>query len=170
MLRYLLSQTPLNRCALRVVAPMFILGNLLTGSAGGADIQVRDLEDINLGTVPPTVGNIRGSATFCVAMRPRGRYSLLGTGDGPGGRFAITETGTGVHRINYNVRVSDRGNRRGQRLRAGIPLRGLRASRFRNNGRCTPRARVDVIVRAADTASAHPGRYEGTLTLTVVPE
>lgn len=143
---------------------------LSPGFAADAQIQIRDLDDIDFGAVPPTIGDVRADASFCVAMAPRGRYSLIGRGDGPSGTFALTETGTEVHHINYIVRISDLGRRFGRVLRPGVAMNNLRASRQRQNGNCRPEARIRIVVRGSQIAAAYPGRYEGTLSLTVVPE
>ena len=138
--------------------------------AYAADVQITDLNDVDFGVVPPTVGTLRADSDLCVSMQPRGRYSLVGFGNGTGGAFSLVDSGNGVHTLDYGVRINDRGNRRGRRLVAGVPLTNLRASRFSNNGRCNPRGRIRVIINGADIQAARPGQYNGTLTLTVVPE
>lgn len=148
-----------------------LLGLLLTPiCAQSADIQLRDLEDLDFGSVPPTAGNLSAETRFCVPMQPRGRYSLVATGDGQAGQFTLFEAGNSAHSIDYSVLISDRNRRSGRRVRPGVPLNNLRASRFNRNGRCNPRARLQVSVRGGQLESAAPGRYEGTLSLTVVPE
>ena len=152
----------------------FVLGYLVAGSIAlptrAADIQIRDLNDINFGEVPATVGTLEGDSSVCVAMRPRGRYSLRGFGSGTNGAFSMVDLGNGVHTLDYSVFFSHNSRGRGQQLTPGQRLRRLRASRFRNNGRCNPRGRIRVVVDGQDIQAAHPGSYGGTLTLTVEPE
>lgn len=155
--------------AVAFVVAQFIL-SAISFSAHTAELQIRDLGDIDFGEAPATIGTLRSNSSFCVAMQPRGRYSLIGFGDGAGGAFSLIESGNGTHTLDYRVRVSDRGRRRGRPLDAGTPLYGLRASRFRNNGRCNPRGTIEVIIDGNAIQSARPGRYSGTLMLTVVPE
>lgn len=155
----------------RLLALLLVMGSTLyTQVTCAAEIQIRDLEDINFGLVPATIGDLDAGTSYCVAMAPRGRYSLLGTGDGPGGTFVLIETGTGLHTIAYSVRIADRGGRRGRLLRPNIPLSNLRASRQRNNGRCNPQGTIQVLIEGGSIAAALPGSYLGTLSLTVVPE
>lgn len=162
------SPTKRSPLAGRCLALFVIL--LLNATAKAADIQVKDLNDVDFGQVPPTAGTLRANSDFCVAMRPRGRYSLIGFGNGSDGAFSLVDSGNGAHSIDYRVRISDRGRNAGQELFKGTPLTGLRASQFRNNGRCNPRGRIRVIVDGAELQRAAPGSYNGTLTLTVVPE
>lgn len=163
---------PLNTMAPRAIA--FVVAQFLFSaisfSAHTAELQIKDLADIDFGEAPATIGTLRSNTSFCVAMQPRGRYSLVGFGNGAGGTFSLIDSGNGIHTLDYRVEVSDRGRRRGQPLLAGIPLSGLRASRFRNNGRCNPRGAIAVIIDGNDIQNARPGQYKGTLMLTVVPE
>jgi len=135
-----------------------------------ADIQIVDLSDIDFGVVPPTAGSLTADTEFCVALDPRGRYSLIGRGSGPAGNFQLIERGTGVFSIDYNVLVSDRGRNFTDLLIAGVPLSNQRGGRFLNNGRCLPSSHLRVVVPSGQLQSAAPGRYEGTLSLMVVPE
>ncbi len=138
--------------------------------AEAADVQISDLNDLDFGAVPPTIGTLSANSDLCVPMAPRGRYSLVGFGNGSGGAFSLVDSGNGVHQIDYSVRISDRGQGRAQELNAGVPLTELRASRFLNNNRCNPRGNIEVIINGTDISGAPPGNYTGTLTLTVVPE
>lgn len=135
-----------------------------------ADIQIVDLSDIDFGVVPPTAGDLSADSEYCVAMDPRGRYSLIGLGSGPGGGFQLIERGTGAFGINYNVEVSDRGRRFSDVLQPGIALGNQRASQLLNNGRCQPSSRLRIVISSNQLAGAVPGRYQGTLSLLVVPE
>jgi|GEM_PF-1487715 len=159
------SQTTRLAALLQSIA---LAGVTLCSSA--ADIQLGQLRDINFGAVPPTVGDLRGESPFCVSMQPRARYSLIGEGSGPQGSFRLTDAGNKAKTVEYRITVTDRGRRRGRTLRPGQPLSNLRASRVRPNNRCQPAGLIRVTVPAASIAAASPGRYAGTLSLTVVPE
>lgn len=146
-------------CSLFIAAPLH-----------AADIQIVDLNDIDFGAVPPTVGDLTAATEFCVPMDPRGSYSLVGRGSGPAGSFALTERGTGAHHIQYSVQVADRGRRFDDVLQSGIPLNNQRASRLNNNGSCQPPSRLRILISSEQLQSAAPGRYEGTISLLVAPE
>jgi len=149
---------------------LVLLSSLATQAIRAADVQIADLTNIDFGAVPPTVGELRADTTFCVAMEPRGRYSLIGRGSGPAGDFQLIERGNGVHSIDYQVQVSDRGRRFRDVLQPGISLANQRASGLLGNGRCQTQARLRVVVSGNQMQSAAPGRYQGTLSLLVVPE
>jgi len=136
----------------------------------GAEVQIRDLEDFDFGTVPATVGDLNLEANVCVAIQPRARYTMTGFGDNASGSFTLHQVGTGAFGIDYEVRVSDHPRRQGIQLQPGIPLTNLRGSRQRRNGRCNREARIEIRVPSNETSGAHPGRYQGTLILTVAPE
>lgn len=139
-------------------------------AAADAELQIRDLQDLDFGLVPPTVGTLTADSDFCVPMVPRSRYSLIGFGNGSNGAFSLVDPGNTAHTIDYRVRISDRGRGNGDELFANTPLPGLRASNFLPNGRCNPRGLIRVIIEGSEIQSAAPGSYDGTLTLTVVPE
>ncbi len=150
------------------------LGELLlsgtSARAAEAQVQITELSDLDFGVVPPTVGTLTAESDLCVPMAPRSRYSLIGFGTGSGGAFSLVDSGNGVHSIDYQVRINDRGRSAGDELFAGTPMTGLRASNFLPNGRCNPRGQIRIIIDGAEIGSAAPGNYNGTLTLTVVPE
>ena len=142
----------------------------VTPASVAEEILIRDLENVQFGAVPPSSGTLEVSSDLCVTLSSRGRYSLLGFGNGSSGAFSLVDSGNGVHTLDYSVRITDRGNNRGEPLIAGIPLTNLRGSNTNGNGRCNPTGRIRVIVEGDDIQAAMPGRYSGTLTLTVVPE
>jgi len=149
-------------CALGVLS--------LSAQLRAEEILINDLQDLEFGAVPPTSGTLKASSDLCVVGPPRGFYSLLGFGNGSNGAFSLIESGNGVHTLDYSVSVSERGNGRGQPLIAGVPLTRLRPSNLRGNGRCAPGGHINVTIDGEDIQGARPGRYSGTLTLTVVPE
>jgi len=166
--------TPLAFAKRQLAAPLATLCSLLALSlplhVSAEEILITDLEDLEFGVVPPTSGTLEASSDLCVVGPPRGFYSLLGFGNGTNGAFSLIESGNGVHTLDYSVSVTARGNGRGQPLIAGVPLTRLRPSNIRGNGRCAPGGRISVIIDGEDIQGARPGRYNGTLTLTVMPE
>ena len=155
---------------LALLSAIVSISLLIPSVSRAADIQIVDLSDIDFGVVPPTAGDLTASTEFCVAMDPRGRYSLVGRGSGPAGDFRLTERGTGAYSIDYVVQVSDRGRRFADVLQPGTPLTNQRASQLTTNNRCQPPARLRIQVSSNQLQSAVPGHYEGTLSLLVVPE
>lgn len=167
-----MSVSPVSCTSLLAIA--LLLPFMLIGSAvlRAAELQIGSLEDIDFGRVPPTANRIRARASFCVALEPRGRYSITATGNGPGGRFLLQQSSASqLAGLAYSVRVTDRGRRRGRLLQPGIPLSGLRALAPRPDGSCRgPFGTISVSLRGLDLRAARPGLYRGTLSLTVAPE
>lgn len=143
--------------------------SLLAGMAHPAEILITDMQDIRFGVVPPTIGGLRATATFCVAIEPRGTYYVTGYGDGPAAAFNLQTPGG--RQLPYLVLLSDRGRPRGEPLTPGVRVTGLRAKTPRRDGRCRqPPAQLAVEIDAATLSAAAPGDYRGTLRLTVAPE
>ncbi len=136
-----------------------------------ATIVIVDMQDIQLGTVTPTANLLRHRARFCVAMRPRGPYQIIGLGTGTNGNFALTG-GEGVASdIPMDVFISNRPQRRGRTLHPNIPLSGFRAQRLRPDGECRGRRTfITVQIDPSDLAAATAGQYSGSLYLTVAPQ
>lgn len=135
---------------------------------GAADILINDLADIEFGAAAPTTGTLMRSMRFCVTLDRRGPYRVHATGDAADGGFVLDN---GVEQIPLRILYSDRVNRPGQALQPGTPLTDLRGARRKRRGACRrANTRIDVIVDAAALEAAGPGRYAGTLTLTVTPE
>ena len=160
----------------RTAAPIALLcvcalgGSSLPIQLSAEEILITNLEDVDFGVVPPTTGTLEGNSDLCVVGPPRGFYSLLGFGNGSNGAFSLIETGNAIHTLDYSVSISDRGSNRGQPLIAGVPLTNLRPGNIRGNGRCAPGGNIRVIIDGGDIQGTRPGHYNGTLTLTVVPE
>lgn len=151
---------------------LFAVLLFLQSAALQAQSAIEGLSDLDLGQVPPTSRALRAHTTFCVSLDPRGRYQITATGDAPGGQFALLGSGgAALVGLPYRVFVSDRGRRRGVELRPALPSSGLRPQVSRRDGSCRPPlARVTVRVDARALRRARPGRYRGTLSLTVAPE
>lgn len=162
---------PARTVRIALLLALFIQA-LVQAPARAAEVQIGSLDDLDFGRVPPTANALRTSAQFCVAVEPRGRYSMTARGDGPGGSFVLLErSDQSIAGLAYQVEVSDRGRRGGQSLRPAVPLGGLRALPPRGNGACRqPFGTITVVIPGQALRAARPGRYRGTLSLTVAPE
>ncbi|MFK8017030.1 MAG: hypothetical protein AB8G17_16525 [Gammaproteobacteria bacterium] len=136
--------------------------------AFGANIVIGGLDDLDFGRVTPTSGTVRQSTRVCVAVDDPGRYSLVATGDGPGGQFLLDG---GIALLPFRAFFSDTADRRGRELRTAQPLRNLRAKRIEGNRGCQRRnSRLTVLFDGSDLQAMPSGSYRGTLTLMVTPE
>ena len=137
-------------------------------NAPAQQILITELKDIDAGTVPPTVGDIKVSASLCVVLDQQGTYQLTATGDGLASAFEVR---SGPYSIPYAAAYTDKKKPGAfDPLVPGLSLGGLRV-RQNNNGTCRKdNATVEVLFAAADLMSAAGGYYSGTLTLMVSPE
>jgi len=142
------------------------------GTAAGG-VAIVGLDGVELGRWSGR-GDLTGVDAHCVAVDPgRGppRFNLRASGDGPGGRFELTD---GVTALPFDVRYDDGGGAR--RLDPGRTLTHLRGRpRTPGPGPCATGARgvqqrLEIRVRAGDLARATAGRFRGRVHLTVLAE
>ncbi len=132
-----------------------------------ADVKISDLQDFDFGLYPGN-GRLQDGKNICTNVIPNGRYQIVMLGDGAAGSFEISN---GIDRISYRVFYNDRPRRRGaRRMRPGQPL--TRQSRASDQLNCSDglSANIRIRIRRQDLQAANPGRYRGTLTMTVSPE
>lgn len=142
-----------------------------TAAAGG--VAIVGLDGVDLGRWSGR-GDLTGSDAHCVAVDPgRGppRFNLRAFGDGPGGRFELTD---GLTALPFDVRYDDGGGAR--RLNPGRTLTHLRGRpRTPGAGPCAAggrgvQQRLEIRVRAGDLARAPAGRFRGRVHLMVLAE
>ncbi len=150
-----------------VINQKLLFSLLLTTFSANADVQVSNLDDFNFGKYSG-FGNLRDNDNICINALPISNYQMTFLGSGAGGAFEVSN---GVDTLDYLVRFNDRARRAGgQRVFPGTPVsRNQRAS---DELACPNglNANIDIRFRRRDLQSANPGRYVGTLTVTVVPE
>jgi hypothetical protein len=132
-----------------------------------ADVKISNLQDFNFGLYPG-VGNLQDNKNVCANVIPNGGYQIVMFGDGGGGSFEIS---SGIDNIPYRVFYNDRDRRGGAiRMQPGQPLTGQ--SRASDQLDCSDglNANIRIRMRIADLQAANPGRYRGTLTMTISPE
>ena len=143
------------------------IATLCISLSATADVKVSNLRDYNFGLYPGA-GNLRDDKNICINVIPRGRYQVVMFGDGSGGRFEVSN---GVNSIPYRVFYNDRPQSTGaNRVRPSQVL--SRQRRASDQLDCTDglNANIRIDLRARDLTSALPGRYQGTLTMTISPE
>lgn len=143
-----------------------LLASLLCYSTS-ADVQVSNLDDFNFGLYSG-FGNLRANDSICINALPVSNYQITFYGSGSNSRFEVSN---GFESLEYRVRFNDRPRRQGAtRVTPGIPLNGQR--RASDELGCTDglNANIDIRFRQRDLQSASPGRYQGILTVLVVPE
>jgi len=132
-----------------------------------ADVKISNLQDFDFGLYPGA-GLLQDDKNICVNVIPTGGYQIVMYGDGIGGRFEVSN---GVDFLPYSVFYNDRARAPGgKRVYEGQLQTGQR--RASNQLDCTDglNANIRVRLRAADLTSANPGRYQGTLFMTISPE
>lgn len=166
---------------MRLPSPSRLAGGLLAAAfavfpaaplaAGG--VAVVGLDGLDLGRWSGR-GDLFAEDAHCVAVARRHgppRFHLAAVGDGPRGRFVLTN---GATALPFTVRYDDgRGTRP---LEPGLALADLRGlpdtpglQRCRRGDRGM-RHRLEVRVRERDLARAAAGRFHGRLHLTILAE
>lgn len=158
----------------RVAALLAVAAGLAAPSATGAGgVAIVGLDGVDLGRWSGR-GDLTGSDAHCVAVdsgHGSPHFHLRASGDGPGGRFELTD---GFTALPFDVRYDDGGGAR--RLDPGRTLAHLRGRpRTPGAGPCAARGRgvqqrLEIRVRAGDLARAPAGRFRGRVHLTVLPE
>lgn len=139
----------------------------------GGGVAITGLDGIDLGRWTGR-GDLAAGDAHCVAVaRDRGppRFNLAAFGDGPGGRFELTN---GATSLPFSVRYDD-----GSGPRSLEPGRGLAhlqghpdapdLERCRRGDRGA-RHRLEIRVRERDLARATAGRFHGRLHLLILSE
>lgn len=132
-----------------------------------ADVKVSNLDDFDFGLYSG-FGNLRNDDNVCINTLPLSRYQITFWGSGASGDFQVTN---GVDFLDYRVRFNDRARRNGaRRVNPGIPLTGRQRASDEIDCPSGLNANIDIRFRRRDLQAANPGRYRGTLTITVQPE
>lgn len=132
-----------------------------------ADVKISDLQDFDFGLYPGN-GRLQDDKNVCTNVIPNGQYQIVMFGDGAGGGFEISN---GIDSIPYRVFYNDRPRTGGaRRMQVGQALTGQ--SRASDQLNCSDglSANIRIRIRRQDLQAANPGRYRGTLTMTVSPE
>lgn len=135
--------------------------------SASADVKISNLDDFNFGRYSGN-GNLRNDDNICINTIPNANYRITFWGSGAGGSFEITN---GVNALGYRVRFNDRARRNGGRtMTPGVPLTNRRRATTDIDCPSGLNANIDIRFRRQDLQAAAPGRYIGTLTVTVAPE
>lgn len=151
---------------LRYAGLLFCLFGSAVASPQSAIIE--SLDDLDFGTVAPTIGALKRSTPLCVALDAPGGYRLVAHGSGSAGEFTLQG---GTAPLAYRVRYGDQRRGAGRALFAGEWVTGFGGQGSTVSGHCRRmNARLWVRLDAPALQSAASGRYRGTLRLTVSPE
>ncbi len=144
-----------------------LLVGIIIGLPVHADVKVSNLDDFDFGLYSG-FGNLRNNDNICINAIPVSTYQITFWGSGASGNFQITN---GVDSLDYRVRFNDRARTGGGRnVSPGIPLSGRRRATSSLDCPGGLNANIHIRFRRQDLQAASPGRYQGTLTVTVVPE
>lgn len=132
-----------------------------------ADVKISDLQDFDFGLYPGN-GRLQDDKNICANVIPNGQYQIVMIGDGAGGSFEISN---GIDSISYRVFYNDRARTSGaRRMQVGQPLTRQSGASAQLNCSDGLSANIRIRIRRQDLQAANPGRYRGTLTMTVSPE
>lgn len=136
---------------------------------GHAQIIVSELQPFRLGRWTIGSGNIAANQDICVALRPRGPYSVTAGGDSLNGEFVLV---SGFDSIVYRLYFNDRPRVNGRtQLVPGEALTGMRGRRLRRNQPCNRlTANLSIIIPETNLTAAPSGRYSSNIVLLVSPE
>jgi hypothetical protein len=154
-----------------------ILGFALALSiVAGAPAQAADkarlsgLSDVAFGMIAVTSDQFSSQSVCAYTSSSTGGYSLVATGSGSAGSFALT---SGATDLPYEVLWADSANQTGgTALVAGAVTSGFTSTasqHFCNSGPPTS-ASLTVVIRAIALSAARAGDYSGSLQVTIVPE
>lgn len=134
-----------------------------------AQIIVSELNPFKLGRWTIGSGDINSNQNICVALRPRGPYSVTARGDSQNGEFVLL---SGFDTISYKLYFNDRPRLNGrEELVPGVVLSGLRGRRLRRNQPCNRlTANLSIIIPETNLTAAPAGRYSSNIILLVSPE
>ncbi|NBB71793.1 MAG: hypothetical protein GVY33_15955 [Alphaproteobacteria bacterium] len=157
-----------------MAALLAVAAGLAAPSATGAGgVAIVGLDGVDLGRWSGR-GDLTGSDAHCVAVgsgHGSPHFHLRASGDGPGGRFELTD---GVTALPFEVRYDDGGGAKWldpdetlSHLEGHRRTRGQRPCAAGGRG---VQQRLEIRVRAGDLARAPAGRFRGRVHLTVLPE
>ncbi len=133
-------------------------------------IIVTDLSTFELGRWTSGSGTITSSQNICVALRPRGPYSITISGDNQNGEFVLR---SGTETIEFQFYFNDRPRVNGRsQVFPGVALTGQRGRRIRrrDNPCRRPTANLSIVIPQANLQTASGGLYSSNLVLLVSPE
>lgn len=128
-------------------------------------VRISSLNDIALGFFPGS-GDLSGTDALCVYRNdPAGAYLVEASGQGAGRAFVVASNGV---ELPFAVDYSD-GNGWRNLTAGGLPVAAGNAHAAATDCGGANNARVRVRIDEHVLASAEPGSYAGSLTLTVAP-
>lgn len=132
-----------------------------------SDVKISNLQDFHFGLYSG-FGNLLDDDNICINTIPVSRYDVVFWGSGPAGAFEISN---GVDSLAYQIRFNHRPRSQGGRsVSPGVPLTNRRNATDSLDCLTGLNANIQVRFQRADLQAANPGRYNGTLTVTVTPE
>lgn len=140
-------------------------------SALAQKVRITGLSDVDFGLVTNLQAESRRSQSVCLFSNSVGAaYSVVASGSGPGGSFALTN---GTSSLAYNVEWNRQsGQTSGTQLLANGTLTGQTSAathQFCNSGPATS-ASLTIVLRAAELSQSREGNYGGSLTLLISAE
>ncbi len=132
-------------------------------------IIVTDLVPFKLGKWSLGSGDITADQNICIALRPRGPYSVTVSGDSLGDEFVLV---SGSDTIGYRIFFNDRPRLAGRtELEPGVELTGQRGRRLRRRAPCRrPTANLSLIIPEVNIVAAPAGAYVTNISILVSPE
>lgn len=134
-------------------------------------VRITGLSDVDFGLIMNLQAENRRSQSLCLFSNSDGSaYSIVASGSGPGGSFALAN---GSSALAYDVEWSQQsGQNSGTQLSANGTLNGQTSAatqQFCNGGPATS-ASLIIVLRAADLSQAREGIYSGSLTVLIAAE
>lgn len=139
--------------------------------ASAQKVRITNLTDVDFGLIANLQAESRRSQSVCLYSNSAGgAYSVMASGSGPGGSFALAN---GASSLAYDVEWSPlSGQSSGTVLAANGALTGQTSAathQFCNSGPPTS-ASLIIVLRAAELSKAQEGSYSGSLTLLIAAE
>ena len=161
------------RMALAIVSCLAnFLGVVVHPSPASAQkARITNLSDVDFGQIANLQAETRRSQSICIYSNSVGNaYSVVASGSGPGGSFALAN---GTSSLAYDVEWSQQsGQTSGTQLSANGVLTGQASAathQFCNTGPPTS-ASLTIVLRAPELSQAREGSYSGSLTLLIAAE
>lgn len=134
-----------------------------------AQIIVSELNTFSLGQWALGSGDITANQNICVAMRPRGPYSVTVSSYSQNGKFVLR---SGSNTIAYRLFFNDRPRINGRNeLEPDVALTGQRGRRLRRNSPCNRlTANLSLMIPESNIRIASAGKYSTTIVILVSPE
>ena len=128
-----------------------------------AEVQVKDVNDINFGRWPGR-GGLRGADTLCISVPPRSLYTVVIRSNA----FKEFAMSNGIDKLSYSVFFNDSASGKGVEVKPNVPLTGQRSAAGEEG--CRSNAHIQVEILEQNLRSAVAGRYTDSLSVTVLPE